>query len=453
MSGGVIMVLPAGAVIVPVAAVAAGARAAALLAVRAAQAGTEAAGRALEQCADTMELEADSQDDLEMCTRRWEVAAGAVARTNQDRRLLAARAERVGVRAALPQPLELTGHTLEDARVLVTRAQEALDTARTMIERAEAVQEQQTLLAELPVGVDAAPTAADLLARHQEVLAERRRNRSTNPRSTPTEIDGSLVRAEIEKILTRLDDDATEADREKVLLVADRAARKKDAGTTRTYLDALARTVDKEVNPRAARRRDAAGLLDALEHPVVADMINDFEQPLPPWLDSIERLRAVVSGDADLSDKDRHRAQTALVWAHHELDRRRLLDAVAEAFTGLGYSVTTGVQIHHAATLSVTRHAWHDKHAAAVWIDDAGQVRSRLVQLSPKAGGEATRCADLNDSMRSVGAELTRRGLDAHVHIPAKPVQALVSPSASADQATSLAIEESRKVRTIDPER
>ena len=427
MSGGAIAVLPVGAVVVPVAMVAVGAAAAATLVIRAAQAGTEATGRALERFADEMERKAHAQDDLEIRTRLWELAAGSVVQSNQEVRLLAARAEKAGVRLALPGPIDLTGCRLADTPELVAQAQQALARARAAVEQAEAVRERRVLLAKLPAPAGGAPTAAELLARHQEVLARRERtvSKARAAEWTPSKVDESRVQAEIDAILSRLHEDATADDRAEALSAAAQAEQKKSTAMSRTYLDALARTVQKEINPRIARRREAANLLAALEQPLVVEAIGDLAPPRPPCFDSIERLRAVVRGDADLTDDDRRAARSALDWAQVEMDRRRLLDGVAEAFSRLGYSVTTGMQVHHSPTLSVTRQAWHGGHAADVWIDEVGRVRSRLIQLVPEAGGEASRCADLNDSLRHVGAELNRRGVDTQVHLPSDPVPAL----------------------------
>ncbi|MFI6232716.1 hypothetical protein ACIBD9_04030 [Micromonospora sp. NPDC050784] len=425
MSGGEIAVVPMGILLAPVALVAVGAGVAATMAIRAAQAGTEATGRALEQFADEMERSANAQDDLAIRTRLWELAAGSVARTNQDLRLLAARAEKSGVRLALPRPIDLTGRKLADTRDLVAQAQVSLAGLRAAVEQAEAVRERRTLLVELSALADSAPSAAEVLARHQTVLASRNQSRGTVSAKTH-KVDERRVHAEIDAILCQLHEDASADDRAEALTAAARAEQQKSTSMSRTYLDALARTVRKDINPRIARRREAANLLAALEQPLVADVITDAAPPRPPCFDSIERLRAVVRGDADLVDDDRRDAHSALNFAQVEINRRRLLDGVAEAFSGLGYSVTAGLQVHHSATLSVSRQAWRGGHSADVWIDEAGRVRSRLIRLAPEADGEAGRCADLNDSLRHVGAELNRHGIGAKVHLPSEPVPALM---------------------------
>lgn len=450
MSGGEIAILPVGVVLAPIAVVAVGAGVAATMAIRAAQAGTEATGRALERFADEMERRAEAQDDLEIRTRLWELAAGSVVRTNQDLRLLAARAEKSGVRVALPLPVDLTGCKLADTPGLVARAQETLAGVRAAVERAEAVRERQVLLATLPAPADGVP-AAELLARYQGVLARRRRMTSETPVAewtVPRKVDERRVRAEIDAILSRLHEDATADDRAEALMAAARAEQRKSTAMSRTYLEALARTVHKEINPRVARRREAANLLAALEQPLVADVIGDLAPPRPPCFDSIERLRAVVRGEADLTAADRRDAQSALARVQVELDRRRLLDGVAEAFSGLGYSVTTGMQVHHLPGLSVTRRAWRGGHSADVWIDEAGRVRSRLIQLAPAAGGEAGRCADLNDSLRHVGEELSRRGIGARVHVPSQPVPAVKRFEPGTGSAMSSSEEHTPQART-----
>ncbi|MEU8314168.1 MULTISPECIES: hypothetical protein [unclassified Micromonospora] len=450
MSGGEIAVLPVGLIVAPVALAAAGAGAAAMLAIRAAQAGTEATGRALERFGEEMERRADAQDDVEIRAQLWDLAAGSVARTNEDLRLLSARAARAGVQLALPRPVDLTGCHLTGAPSLVARTQEALSAARAAVERAEAARERQQLLSRMAAGAAGEPSATELLARYQAVLASRGRHESAAP-PAPAKVDGSRLQADIDAILSRLHTDATSDDRIQALEAAAKAERKKHSPMGRTFVESLARTVDVDLNPRIARRREAANLLTALEQPLVAEVINDFGTPRPPCFDAIERLRAVVLGEADLTSADRRDAQNALNRVQVELDRRRLLEGVAEAFGKLGYSVTTGMQVRRHAALLVTRPDWRGGHVADVWLDEAGRVHSQLVQVAAGAGGEAVRCAELNDGLRRVGEELGRRGIAARVHVPDEPVRALVDIDPRS-AATPAPIEVPEPVlRQIDP--
>jgi hypothetical protein len=441
MSGGEIVVAPAVLAIAPAIAAAAvvvvGAGLAAALLIKATQAGTEAAGRALEDFGREMEQTAKAQDDLAIRSRLWDLAAGSVAQTNQELCLLTARAERAGARLPMPGPFDLTGHNLADTRGWVASAQQSLVGLRAAVERAESDRERRELLSKLPVPPGESMSAADLLARCQEALANRRRPQPvrgvTQPVRLPDRAAADRVpadraaaknawverlHADVDAILCRLDIDANATERETAIVAAARVAQQKQAGMTRTYLDALARTVDKEINPRAARRRDAALLLVGLEHPAVAQTIAQTALPLPPHLQAIDRLRSVVAGDTDLTDADRRMAQDALAWAQQQMERRRLLDALAETFNGLGYSVSTGMQVNHTAALCVAREAWRDGHTADVWVDDAGQVRFRLVELAAGAPAAAARCDDLNDSMRAVGNTLAEHGFHNDVAIP-----------------------------------
>jgi hypothetical protein len=423
MSGGAIAVAPA-IVLIPVAAAAAaavvGAGLAAALVIRAAQAGTEATGRALEQLANEMERQAKAQDDREIQARLWGLAAGAVVQTNQELRLLVGRAEQAGARVRLPESFDLTGHGLADVRGWVTRTQEALAAARPEVERAEAEREQRALLAYVPTPAGGSLTAAELLADFAKTLAYR-----YQPVPPVPGVDKGRVRAEIDEILARLDVDATAAQREDVVLAAARTAKQTDFGASRTYLEALASKVDDDVNPKAAGRREAAGWLAALEHPVVAEAIEETAPPLPPHLRAIDRLRAVVRGDAELTDDDRGDALNALAWAQQQVERRRLLEVMAEIFADLGYSVTAGMQDDHLARLCVAREAWRGGHSADVWIGEAGEVRWRLVELVQDAGAAGSRCEDINQGVRVVGEKLAQRGFDAEVQVPAVPVEPL----------------------------
>lgn len=425
MSGGEIVVLPAMLLVVPLAAVA-GAWMAAALAIRAAAAGTQAAGRALEHLGDEMLRVADAQDDAVMRTRLWGIAAGAVAGTNNDLLLMTARAERVGIQVVLPRRIDLTGCRLADTRALVAEARQALESARADIASAEASRAQRTLLAKLTIPVGELPTAAEVLARHQEMLTLRRAPAGVMEPVPSRPDEERRVRSEIHEILLRLDPDALAGDREQVLAASARTERKKgNAAASCTFLDALRRMVDDEINPRAGRRREAAGLLAGLEHPVIGGMIGELPSPRPPFLRSIDRLQAVVRGDADLTDADRNDACVALAWAQRELDRRRLLEGITEAFAGLGYTVSTGMQVHHSTSLSVTRPSWLGEHTADVWIDQAGNVQSHLVQTVPDAAGEATRCTELNVSLQQVGDQLLRSGMEASVNVPQEQLHAL----------------------------
>jgi len=158
---------------------------------------------------------------------------------------------------------------------------------------------------------------------------------------------------------------------------------------------------------------------------VVTELIDRSPSPRPPFLSAVDRLDAVVRGEADLSHDDRRDAQAALAWAQSELDRaqreqdhHRLLDVISEAFTGLGYSVSAGLQIYHSGSLSVTRRSWGGEYVADVWVDEAGNVQSRLVQVASQATGEATRCAELNADLNRVSGELIRHDIEASVDLP-----------------------------------
>jgi hypothetical protein len=302
--------------------------------------------------------------------------------------------------------------------------------ARLAVERAEASREQQRLLDRLPKPADDGPTVAEALAHYSRVLAARQLRPDpvapyvVTERPTVT-ADRDRVRAEIDMILARLHVNANAEEREQAIVAAARAAQQRQAGMSRTFVNTLARTVDTEINPKVARRDEAARLLTGLEHKVVTDAIAETS-PLPPHLVALERLRAVVRGDADLTDDDRRTAQDALAWAERQADRRRLLDAMADTFAELGYDVTTGMQVNYTETLCVSRDGWGDDHTADVWVDPAGQIQWRLVELQAGAPAEATRCEQLNASMRKVGDTLAQRGFDAEVIVPdelIKPVR------------------------------
>ncbi|MEO6703218.1 MAG: hypothetical protein ABI140_17485 [Jatrophihabitantaceae bacterium] len=422
MSGGAITVVPVGLLIaLPIAALI-GAGVAAVLVIRAAAAGTGAAGRLLEHLGEQMLCLADAQDDAAIRTRLWEVAAGAVVQTNQELCLLAARAERVGMTPTLPPPIDLAGCRLADTRALVVQAQEAIASARVEVVRAEVAHEKREMLANVAAAMGDPSAAAERLAAYQKTLDLRVQPGTDGP--PPRKVDKSRVRAQIERVLLRLDLDAMTGDRQRVLATAAVAEEQSTPAASRTYLDALSRLVDEELNPLISRRREAAALLAGLEHPVVTELIGELPHE-PPVLPVIERLRAVVRGEMDLTDQDRGDGQRVLSSAAAELERRRLLEGISEAFAGLGYSVSTGLQVHHRGALSVTRPSWYGEHTADVWIDEAGDVQSRLVQVAPDAAGEAARCADLNTSMHRVADQLLGRGFDSEVALPARAVPAV----------------------------
>jgi hypothetical protein len=427
MSGGAILVAPVlvmGAAAIAAAAVVIGAAVAVALVVRAAQAGTVATGRAVEQLGEAMAQTADAQDDLAVRTRLWELAAGAVVQTNSEICLLSGRARKAGVRPQLPPPLDLTGLGLADTRGLVAQAQEALVRARAVIEKAEAEREQQTILAEMAVPADARPSAAEALAHYRLVLARRR---TASPQQPPvvvsSTVDSQRVGAEVDEILARLDVDATADEHAEAILAAGRVAKQSDPGMASTHLGRLTRIIDDQINPKVARRKDAAGYLSALLHPVVAAAIAETS-PRPPFLRSIAKLQAVVQGDADLTDADRRDALDSLAWAEQAVERRQLLRALNETLTTLGYRVTTGLQTRHTEVLSIASDRWHGGHSADVWIDDEGGVQFRMVELHKGATGEATHCVQLNQAISAAGEELALRGFAARVRVPEKPMKA-----------------------------
>jgi hypothetical protein len=427
MSGGAILVAPAlvlGAAALAAAAVVIGAALAVALVVRAAQAGTAATGRAVEQLGEAMAQAADAQDDIAVRTRLWELAAGAVVQTNSEICVLSARARKAGIRPQLPPPLDLTGLGLADTRGRVAQAQEQLARARDVIEQAEAEQAQQAILAQLPVPADASPTAVELLAHYRSVLARRRAAVVVPPpREFTSTVDKVRIGAEIDEILARLHVDATADEHATVILAAGRVAKQSDPGMVSTHLGRLARIVDDQINPQVARRKDAAGYLTALQHPVVTAAIGEAS-PRPPFLRSIERLQAIVEGEADLTDADRRDALDSLAWAEKEVERRQLLQALDETLTALGYKVTAGLQTHHTGARSVARDGWGGGHSADVWIDDVGSVQFRMVELHKGATGEAIHCQQLNEDMGKVGEGLIQRGLAANVSVPEKPMKA-----------------------------
>jgi hypothetical protein len=427
MSSGAVAVVPAALLIPVVAGVAvavAGAALAAALVIRAAQAGTESTGRALEHFADAVERHAQAQQDREVQARLWSLAAAAVVQANRELRLVAARAEKVGARVPLPEPFDLTGHGLADVKAWVAQVQESLATARAVVERAQAERERRVLVERLSPPADDSVTAADVLADYAKTLAAR-----LLPVAPAPSVDKGRVRTEIDTILSRVDVHATAAEREELLLVAARATAQTDVAASYTFLESLARRVDEKVNPAAADRRQAAEWLESLEHPVVRDVIAQAVPPLPPQLAAVDaatdRLRAVIRGDADLTADDRRHVQDVLECMKQQVDQRLLREVLEEVLRGLGYSVTTGMQIGHTTALCVARESWNGAHSVDVWTDERGEVQWRLVEMVPDAPAEANRCEDINESMRAVGSALQRRGIGAQVQVPAVPAPAL----------------------------
>lgn len=421
MSGGAIAVVPA-MLLVPVLAAGAGPALAAGLVVRAARAGTEATGRALEAFADELERQGQAQDTREVQARLWELAAGAVLQTNQQMRLLAGRAARAGVRIGLPEPFDLTGHGLSDARSWVEATQQTLAEARAEVERAEAGREQRQLLGQLPAPADDSLSAAALLARVAKALADRPRWTPNQRPSGRPRANRGQVTAVIEQIVAGMHTDATAVEREQVIRAAAQAARQRDPGMSHTYVEALAGKVE-QVNANAVARADAAGWLDALEHPVIVEAIAELTPSVPLGLS--DRLRAVVRGDADLTEQDQQDAREALARAQRRIDCRRLLEATAETLASLGFTVTTGTTADHRGKLSVARDSWRGAHRADVVVDHAGAIEYRLVELVPDAPAEATRCRDLNQAFTRVGDALAARGYDTPVPAPTTLEKAL----------------------------
>ncbi|MEV6343262.1 hypothetical protein [Actinoplanes sp. NPDC051851] len=374
MSSGGIVVMPAGAVLSAGAAVVLTAAAAAALTVWAANQAAEAALRGLGNLGESLERTAEAQAAAAIAALRWPRVAAEVVELNARLRLLTERASRAGVAVAIPEPLVLAGRTEQEAATWAARAAPLLRAAAEAVAAGCAATESERLAAGLPESIRSAPGTAAALSRLQQTLRDR--HRTAAPAPAPAR--PAAPAPDLDGILRTLDEDATEQERLTVLRTAALAGGAAPA-EARAYVRQLRSRVA-ELNGRAERRRLAATLVTALEEPVVVRT-----PPPGPYGGTAARLRAVIGGQADLTEELLTEASGALRWAETVIRAAYVRETVSACLAEQGYTVDAG----DPAELRLSHADWHGEHSAAVWVDTAGTVHGRLEREEDVDGDEA----------------------------------------------------------------
>ena len=333
---------------------------------------------------------------------KWEAVAAVVVELCARIRMLGERGARAGVAVAAPEALNLAGLSASEAARWAVRTAGQLRGALAAFRLALAEEELRRVASQLPHSVAGRPDALASLASFQRALLERYSREATASGGLVAE--GVSVMSKAIAILWAVDPDANEKEHAYVLSAAALVLRD-DPLEARAYLRTLRAKVD-TVNEAVAQRRLAAQWLLALEEPVVAAV----EAP-GPFLGIAARLRAVVTGDEDLTADLRARGAEAVEWAAEVTRHRFLLDVMSGCLSERDYTVDGAFDVQEGVELRLTRPDWHGEHSAEVWMDRYGAVHGRMVREKPIQGDrsaevERTRCASFNAHIRALGLRL-----------------------------------------------
>ncbi len=405
---GVAVVLPvAAAVVVPIVAAALVVQAASVVGAAVLEAAEVAADATLKVVGDwgaAVERQDNAQLTAEQYLTEWHMAAADAVSLNSSIRVLNERAKALGVTVSLPGALQLDNRNLADIGRWVLDTMPRIATARAALADAAAKPEWSRLVAALPVSAASRSDVTQALQRFQATLTQRR---AVHAATASTAFDAV---AEAERIVARLDPDVTGADREAVLAGAGRVAAQTDPGIARSYLLALRRKVN-QANPKATTRRQAAGWLQALEHPVVARAQNT-----PEGLDRVRRALHAAIGTGELDPESQKRLPALLNWAAAVARLHYRRDLVAQQLRARGYTVTEATDTSTTARLRVERGDWRGETVAEVWLDADGAVNGQIIRESG-AGDEAARQdqdrrEELGEHLADVAHELSHQGIE-----------------------------------------
>ena len=257
---------------------------AAFLTLNAARTATERAAFKTAEFGEQLDRVAKAEALGQIDARLWARAAAHVVELNARIAMASARAARAGTRVALPEPLDLGGCDMRRASEWCVRAAEHLKAAQIALH-------QKLGRREPPGGL--APDSSAALARYEEMMRERYRGETDGP--IVTRLDADMWVA-----LRSLDPDAYEAEHARVLAVIAQVARLVTYPPETSPLVVRMRATIDEVNEAVAGRRLAAKWLYALES--------------TSQIDTVAKLRRVLSGDAALHGALRREAPQAIGW-------------------------------------------------------------------------------------------------------------------------------------------
>jgi hypothetical protein len=225
--------------------------------------------------------------------------------------------------------------------------------------------------------------------------------------------------SQIQRVVSRLDDEATDDERARVEVAAQAVVTQASLPpeTLLTDLKALVQRISRAAVARRADRQRAQDLLHRLDGLVGPDV------------DDLRRLLGrVIEGRTPLRDVDEARVARACARAIAEEDRTYVAEQLAAALTNLGYDVDpTFTRDLSAGSPAYAVVSSSPGHAAELRLD-GGRYEYRLVHTDPSADSrrDADHEKDLCKAIGHVTAEAHQQGvtftLEAHRSPGAEPV-------------------------------
>ncbi|WP_157248226.1 hypothetical protein [Nonomuraea typhae] len=362
---------------------------AALLIARAASRGAELAAEGAAVLGDTMEAELARLADERRAADQWRDAAALVVKHNARIAALRAAAGKMSIALALPEPLTVAGADLATIGAWCADTTARLDQALAVLSSHTAGAACRRLAGKL--GGTSAPlvTVAQALARA----------RLTTPRSAPAAPGG--VADKLDTQLAKLSHEVSAEDYARILETAAGIRMATSVQAERAGLDQLVRQVH-DANAAARRRREDAVCAGAYLQSFHATGLPDAGDGGAARV--LERLNAVVAGDAPLDDDLRGRAEELNREALCRAQQMYLRETVAALMRDMGWDVAGDAQV-----LTLTRDDWSGHHATV----DVGDrmVRGHVVRTAPPAGADGRRqdrerCADFARYFDGMAARL-----------------------------------------------
>lgn len=407
--------LVGGAVVVAagVAVVAAGAL------VVAGEASADAALRAIGDWGEVVSRRADERLAADRTLQEWHMAAADAVGLNALITLTGRRAAQLGQRPDLPRPLDLAGRTLSEVAGWILATQTMVEKARAELDRTGISAEWRTMVASLPAASRPRPSLAAALADRQRAIEP------PHPQPEPSSPAAAVVRnradeefraaldTEVAQIVGQLDRDTTPVWRQQVLDAAAKVLSNENRIDAGMYLASLRRTAGR-ASRSGADRRSAATWLQVLEHPTVAAA--RIADPDPAWTRSVGLVRAVVSGDAELSERDRVAAMEAVAWAVEATQIRYRQEQLVVLLTKQGFQITELIPGSARTELVLRRAGWDREHTASLWFTTDAELHLRLVRETTERGDdvdarEAARQGAVWNQVENALHEMSHRGI------------------------------------------
>ena len=349
------------------------------------------------------------------------------------------RAAKLGLHIELPRPLDMAGRTLSDVARWILVTQTKVNEARVELDRIGVSAEWRRMVASLPAASRTRPSLAEALAKRRNLLeTSHPQSGPSGPTTAPVSPRSddefwAALATDVAKIVSQLDRDTTPVWRQRVLDAASNTLGTEDRIDAGMYLASLRRTADR-ANRSGVDRRNAAVWLQVLEHPTVAAA--RIADPDPAWTRSVALMRAVVSGDMELSEQDRVAARESVAWATEATRIRYRQEQLVELLTERRFVVTELVPGSARTELVLRLADWDAEHTASLWFTTDAELHLRLVRETTERGDDV----DARDAVRLETAwnqveealhEMSHRGITG-IELLAHAVQRRLDPSSSA---------------------